>query len=493
MKKRLTAFIIAVMLCLSSVSAFAAKETVVELDHGMSEEEEAQLNDIMFNYYKTVVELICKNYRLENLTPEQVYAAFIKQLIGTNPNMVEEAVRAAADGLDRNSYYLSREEYEQYYRHLASEYCGIGLIASSKNGPITVVGFPGDETPAKKAGIIEGDIIVSVDGASVEGVSSVDAASLMKGEKGTTVTLGIKRGDTVTEIKVVRDEVEQSAVSYEIDGDTMYISLSTFNEGSSKKMKAALDEADRQGIKKIILDLRNNGGGIGTECFDIASLLMPKGKMITKITYNDETLDETHYSKADFNFKKYDIAVLVNEGSASCSEMLAGALKDHGLGYLIGINTVGKSTGQQVIPLDALQGYLKLTVSQYLTPSGNPIPDDGITPDKYLKNVRIPYNSSSDVHKMTFLRKLSKGDSGEDVIACKERLEALGYYVGDSQNPDFDDLLELVVAKFQADSELYSYGVLDSATMFELFNRSSELEIEQDTQLEYAKEYVKNR
>lgn len=493
MKKKITAFIIALALCFSSFSVFAADETVVDIDHGMSEEEEAQLNDAMFNYYKAIVELICENYRLDNLTPEQIYAAFIKQLIGTNPDMVEEAVRAAADGLDGNSYYLSREEYEQYYRHLASEYCGIGLIASSKNGPITVVGFPEGETPAKKAGILKGDIIVSVDGASVEGVSSVDAASLMKGEKGTTVTLGIKRGDTVTEIKVTRDEVEQSAVSYEIDGDVMYISLSTFNEGSSEKMKAALDEADRQKIKKVILDLRNNGGGIGTECFNIASLLMPKGKLITKITYNDEARDEAHYSKADFNFKKYDIAVLVNEGSASCSEMLAGALHDHGLGYLIGVNTFGKSTGQQVIPLDALQGYLKLTVSQYLTPSGNPIPDDGITPDKYIKNVRIPYNSSGDVHKMTFLRKLSKGDSGEDVIACKERLEILGYYVGNTQNPDFDDLLEQVVAKFQSDSELYSYGVLDSATMFELFNRSADFEIEQDTQLEYAKEYMKNR
>ena len=94
---------------------------------------------------------------------------------------------------------------------------------------------------------------------------------------------------------------------------------------------------------------------------------------------------------------------------------------------------------------------------------------------------------------MTFLRKLYKGDSGDDVIACKERLEVLGYYVGDTQNPEFDELLQQVVAKFQSDCELYSYGVLDSATMFELFNRSGEYEVEEDNQLEFAKEYMKNR
>lgn len=493
MKKKITALLMALVICFCSVSAYAATETVVELDHGLSDEENAALNELMFNYYKSVVELICEAYPLDDVTPEQIYAAFIKQLIGTSRETVEEAVRAAADSLDKNSFYLSREEYEQYYSHLASDYCGIGLIASSKNGPIIVIGFPEGETPAKKAGILEGDIIVSVDGKSVEGLSSADAAGLMKGEKGSVVTLGIKRGNSVSDIQVTRDSVEQNAVSYSVDGDIMYISLSAFNEGSSKKMKEALDAADKQKIKKIILDLRDNGGGIGTECFDIASLLMPRGKLITKIEYNNEELNETHYSKADFNYKKYDIAVLVNGNSASCSEMLAGALKDHNLGYIIGVNTVGKSTGQQVIPLDALQGYLKLTVSQYLTPCGEPIPDDGITPDKYIKNKRVSLNSSGKFHDMTFLRKLSFGDSGDDVVACRERLEVLGYYVGDTQNLEFDGLLESVVAKFQSDCGLYSYGVLDTSTMYELFNETKSYEVEEDTQLEYAKEYLMNR
>lgn len=493
MKKRIFSFVLAVLLVLSSVSVFAAETTVVELDHGLTEEETAQLNELMFEYYKSVVDAICDLYRLEELTPEMIYSAFIKQLIGTNPDVVEEAVRAATNNLDKNSSYFTQEEFEQYYNHLAPNYCGIGLIASSANGPITVVGFPEGDTPAKKAGIQKGDIIVSIDGESVDGMSSTDAAVLMKGEKGTYVTLGIKRGDSITEYRIVRDEVEQTLVSYEFFDDVIYIHLSAFGENSSEKMKVALDEADKKGVKKVILDLRDNGGGIGEECYKIASLLMPKGKLITKIIYNDEEKNETHYSKADFNSPKYDIAVLVNDGSASCSEMLAGALSDHGLGYLIGVNTLGKSTGQQVIPLNALKGYLKLTVSQYLTPSGNPIPDDGITPNKYIKNKLIPLNSSKDFHEMTFLRKLYKGDSGDDVIACKERLEVLGYYVGDTQNPEFDELLQQVVAKFQSDCELYSYGVLDSATMFELFNRSGEYEVEEDNQLEFAKEYMKNR
>ena len=193
---------------------------------------------------------------------------------------------------------------------------------------------------------------------------------------------------------------------------------------------------------------------------------------------------------ADFKTKKYETVVLVNEGSASCSEMVAGALQDHELGYLIGNYTYGKSTGQSVYPLDALGGYLKLTVSQYCTPSGNPIPDDGIIPDRYVENQKIPLNKSGIVKKMTFERKPSIGDFGDDVVACKERLNILGYYVGDTQKPEFDILLENVVKKFQSDNGLYSYGVLDNATMLKLYNITNELEYIEDTQLEAANEYL---
>ncbi len=490
MKKRILVLILAFALCLC-VPCFA--EDVVQDDPyaDLTAEEKEELNGLMFSYYESVMKLIEAVYRNGEVSVEELYGSFIKEIIGTDPDMVEAAIKAATKVLDENSFYMSMEEYEQYYQHLEADYCGIGVIVTSMNGPITITAYAAEKTPAKTAGLLPGDIIVSIDGNDVTGMTATEAGTYIKGDRGTIVKIGIKRGDIYKEFDVIRDYVEQVAVSYSIEDDCMYIKLSVFSEGCSEKMAEALKIADARKIKKIILDLRDNGGGIGTEAFKIASLFLPKNKLITTITYNDERLNEVYNSTSASNSAKYRTIVLVNENSASCSEMVAGALQDHGIGYLIGTNTYGKSTGQQVYPINALNGYLKLTISQYCTPSGNPIPDDGIVPDRYIKNKVMPLNTSEDFHKMSFDRKPAYGDSGEDIIACKERLSVLGYYVGDIQNPEFDILLEQVVKKFQSDLGLYSYGVLDNATMLELYNAGNECQVEEDTQLETAFEYFK--
>ena len=487
MKKRILALLLVLVMVLSASPVWA--EDVAETEQ-LTDEERQVLNDMMYKYYQSVMKLILNAYNNGEITEAELYGAFIKEVIGTDPEMVESAVRAATNILDDNSFYLSHEEYEQYYQHLAADYCGIGVIVTSMNGPVTVTGYSADKTPAKTAGILPGDVIVSVDGTDVTGKTSNETGTLIKGEKGTSVKLGILRGGQIIEIAVIRDDIEQNPVSYNIEADYMYIKLTVFSEGSAAKVAEALKIADARGIKKIILDLRDNGGGIGTEAFALASLFIPKDGLITTIKYNDSELDEVHKSTANFRNRKYITAVLVNENSASCSEMVAGALQDHGLGYLIGKNTFGKSTGQQVYPIDALDGYLKLTVSKYCTPSGHPIPDDGIFPDRTVVNQKVPLNKSGKFTKMSFERKPSFGDSGDDVKACKERLSLLGYYVGDTKNPDFDQLLDAVVKKFQQDNGFYSYGVLDNATMLKLYELTNGFEVEEDTQMEAAIEYL---
>ena len=490
MKKRILAFLLAFVMAFSVFPVWAEEAAEADPYANLTEEEREYLNDLMYKYYQSVMKLIINAYNNGEITEAELYGAFIKELIGTDPDMVEAGIRAATTLLDSNSYYLNQEEYEQYYQHLAADYCGIGVIVTSMNGPITVTGYSAEKTPAKTAGMLPGDVIVSVDGVDVSGMTATETGTLIKGEKGTSVRIGILRNGERLDIDVIRNDIEQNPVSYKVESDYMYIKLTVFSEGSSKKVGEALKIADARGIKKIILDLRDNGGGLGTEAFALASLFIPKDEIITTIKYNDSELDEVHKSTATFRKKKYTTAVLVNENSASCSEMVAGALQDHGLGYLIGKNTYGKSTGQQFYPIDALGGYLKLTISRYCTPSGNSIPDDGITPDKYVVNKKVSLNKSGKFKKMTFERKPVLGDSGEDISACKERFNLLGYYVGDTDNPEFDKLLEEVVKKFQSDSGLYSYGVLDNATMYKLYEVTNGFEVEEDTQMEAAIEYL---
>ena len=490
MKKRLLALVLVFVMAFSALPVWAEDTAKADPYADLTEAERERLNDLMYKYYQSVMKLILDAYNNGEITEAELYGAFIKELIGTDPDKVEAGIKAATTLLDANSFYLSQEEYEQYYQHLAADYCGIGVIVTSMNGPITVTGYSADKTPAKTAGILPGDIIVAVDGMDVSGRTSSETGTLIKGEKGTTVRIGVLRDGKRLDFDVIRNDIEQNPVSYKIEPDYMYIKLTVFSDGSAKKVEDALKLADARGIKKIVLDLRDNGGGIGTEAFAIASLFIPKDGLITTIEYKNQNFNEVHKSTAKFKNKKYTTAVLINEGSASCSEMVAGALQDHGLGYLIGKNTYGKSTGQQIYPIDALDGYLKLTVSKYCTPSGFPIPDDGIIPDKYVVNKTIPINKSEKFTKMTFERKPKLGDSGSDIVACKQRLEILGYYVGDTSNPDFDSLLEAVVKKFQEDSGFYSYGVLDNATMLKLYEVTNGYEVEEDTQMEAAIEYL---
>lgn len=489
MKKRLLALLLVLCLCFGSFSVYA-DEVEDSRQEELTEEEQEQLNELMYKYYQSVMRLIVEAYCNGEITEEELYGAFIQQVIGTDPEMVEAAIRAAATLLDDSSYFMNREEFEEYYEHLDSHYCGIGVVVTTMNGPLTITGFSADKTPAKTAGILPGDIILTVDGTDISGKTTDEIGDLIRGEKGTVVKLGIKRNNESLTIDVIRDEVEQNLVSYKVTGDRIYIKLTSFNEGCSEKIAEALEYADDRKIKKVILDFRDNTGGIGTEAFATASLFLPKDSLITTIKYNDSSMDEVHKSTASFLNKKYTTVVLVNEYSASCSEMVAGALQDHGMGYLIGVNTYGKSTGQRVFPIDPLEGYLKLTISKYYTPSGQPIPEDGIIPDKYVANRTIPLNESDEFEKLTFARKPKLGDYGSDVLACKQRLNILGYYVGDLKNDRFDKLLEDVVKKFQSDFGLYSYGVLDNATMLKLYNLTNNVKVEIDTQLEAAEEYL---
>lgn len=457
------------------------------------EEYQEQLAEAMNEYYKYIVEVIVENYRF-GITKEEIYEAVLKELIGTDEEMMEKAIEAIFTVLDENSSYLPNDVKDSFMEDLNANTSGVGIVITNMDGKIVVTGFTSEDAPAKVAGVKNGDVLVSVDGQDVTGLSATELSANMKGEVGSQVTLGFQReGEPdILYFTLTRAAIKQSFVTRQfLQGDIMYLKLASFNQGCYEDMKKALEDADKRGTKKILLDLRYNSGGYAEEALKIASLFLPKDSVITTLSYKDEKRNEVIKSTAAFKEKKYDIAVLVNGYSASASELLTGALRDNEAGYVIGTRTYGKGTGQALLSIVPFNSMARLTVYQYLTPNGEVIPANGLYPNEVVKNRLEFVNECEHFEPVTFERKLFLGDRGKDVLAYRQRLSLLKYYVGDVTNEEFDQTLFDAVSQFQADSGLYSYGALDTATELAIYTAVNSMKVEIDVQFERGYEYLK--
>ncbi len=504
MKKRnwMIAFLLCFCLALSG-NVFAAADdwpqTEAELEQqieenaanmGISVEEYKELlQNTMFRYYSSYMKSIIQDYKFEDVTLADLYEQALRALIGYDRDKLELAFSSAFQALDPNSQYFPAESFSSFTQRLDENLTGVGITVSSIDGAIRVVGFPIENSPAKVAGICVGDELIAVDGNSVEGKTATEISPLIRGEEGTQVELTLTRDGEPYTVTLTRTKIKQNNVTYSfLEGNVLYLRLSSFNDGCAVEVKKALEEADQKGIKKVIFDLRNNTGGYGSEAFEIAAMFLPKGTLITTLEYKDETKNEAHYSTASFARQKYDTALLVNEYSASASELLAAAFQDNKMGVLIGTNTYGKGTGQKIYSLNAFNSGYKLTVCQYRTPDGSLLPATGLEPNILVENQEISINKSKDYPQITMERKLYEGDRGEDVRACQIRLAMLGYHPG-NQTGVFDSKTAEAVCSFQADQGLYPCGDLDKATQSNLYVRSATLQVTQDDQLAAAVSY----
>ena len=286
---------------------------------------------------------------------------------------------------DPYTEYYNKEETQSLLETTSGEFSGIGATMSMgvDSGEITVVNVYKD-SPAEKAGIREGDILYQVDDRETAGVDLSTVVSWIKGEKGTDVTLHILRDGEEIEKTATRDIVEIRTVEYEMkDGQTGYIAVSEFDDVTYDQFKAALEDLEAQGMEGLVIDLRNNPGGNLSTVTDMLKLLLPEGTIVsTKDKYGntDEiTCDGSH------EFTK-PLAVLVNQYSASASEIFSGAIQDYGIGQIVGMTTYGKGVVQQLMDLGD-GTYLKLTIAEYYTPSGRSINGAGVEPDVEVENV----------------------------------------------------------------------------------------------------------
>ena len=297
---------------------------------------------------------------------------------------------------DEYSTYITKSEYEDFSTKIMGNYVGIGIYMSVyKDSDEIVIVSPIQNSPAEKAGLKSGDIILKVDGISYSGTEGLEEASnRIKGEAGTIVNLEIKRDEDILNFEVEREKVLINPVTAQIIEGTKigYIQITSFDEDCSKDFKEKYDELKEKGINALIIDLRNNGGGIVQEALNIADYIVPKDKALM-ITVNKTKNEVTEYTKQESVISE-PIILLVNENSASASEILIGALKDNECATIVGTKTYGKGVIQEVLKL--VDGSaLKLTTEEYFTPNRNKINKIGIEPDEKVElpdGVTASYN-----------------------------------------------------------------------------------------------------
>ena len=358
----------------------------------------------MYNYFmKTnqgriaVVESIEKNgddYSMLNAKLQIVKDYLNDNYIGelNLDKMIEGAIKGYVEGVgDDYTEYLSKDEYEELIVNVTGDFVGIGVyIYKDKDGNLIVLA-PMENSPSEEAGIEAGDRILAIDGENCNEMDINVASSKIKGEAGSTVELEIQRGTETLKKTVTRRTVEISdSASKILDGNIGYIVLSTFDTDCSKKIEKYMEEFQSKGINSVILDLRNNTGGVVEEAVKISELFIDKGNTVLR-SYN-KTEKETIIKSSSGKYKDINLVVLVNDYSASASEIVTAALKDNKAATIVGIRTYGKGVMQEIQPL--FDGAIKITIEEFKTPNGDKINKVGIKPDV---EIEIDKDSNEDL------------------------------------------------------------------------------------------------
>lgn len=299
--------------------------------------------------------------------------------------LVEEMLFSgmAAGVGDRYTYYMPEETLEQYLENANGNFDGVGIEVFTNQDGEVVISRVMEGQPAELAGMQEGDVIVGVDGEDMRGKLVNDVAAKIRGKAGTAVTIEVFRKSTGETLEMTMDRavvVMESVDSRMIGGDIGYISITGFKENTYEQFKSALDDLQEKGMQGLILDLRDNPGGLVKSVYQIGEELLPEGTMVYTLDKKEKRED----LKCDGEYLDIPLTVLVNENSASASEILAGAVKDTGRGTLVGMQTFGKGLVQRLFTLPDGSG-LNVTIQKYYTPNGTSIHGIGIEPDEMLQ------------------------------------------------------------------------------------------------------------
>ena len=330
-------------------------------------------------------------------------------------DLLEGALKGMLTSLDPHSGYMNAEAYKEMQVETKGEFGGLGIQIGIKDGVLTVIA-PIEDTPAYKAGIKAGDKIIKIFGESTRGMGIQDAVTKMRGVKGSSVTLSIMREEwkEPRDFKIVRDVIKiKSVKSRMIDESIGYVKLTQFQESTAADLGAALEKLKKSGMNSLVLDLRNNPGGLLNSAVEVSEEFLPPKKLVVSIKGRKGNKSD-YFTETDVTrYPDIPMVVLVNQGSASASEIVAGAFKDWNRAIILGVQTFGKGSVQSLIPLSD-GGGLRLTTAKYYTPKGISIQGVGIAPDIVVK-VEVKDGKGQTVIREKDLERHLKNDQvGED-------------------------------------------------------------------------------
>ena len=376
--------------------------------------------------------------------------------------LIEGAYKGVFEALDKHSTYYTPKEYSAFTTDMSGEFSGIGAVITRGDDYVEIVS-PVKETPAFRAGLKTGDKIVSVNGEDAKGWSTEKAVSVIRGPVGTEVTIGILRGRS-TEIlyfTIKREMITIKTVNYELLSSGIgYIEVTQFGDNTNREFDDAMKYMAEKGIKKLIIDVRNNPGGYLTSAIYLSDYFVEPGQEIVRVVNRSQASQIYRASREKFSGT---VVVLVNEGSASASEIFAGSIQLNKSGTIIGSKTYGKGTVQNITPLTN-GGGIKLTTAEYLLRDEYHVDGNGVTPDvkisgvtedqKYLYKKFVPMNEKVS-------RK--RGDTSLNVYGIQQRLEFLGYEI--DVDGKFGNQTETYLKKLQTTLGIRSTGILDTQTV----------------------------
>ncbi|HEX4238810.1 MAG TPA: S41 family peptidase [Xanthobacteraceae bacterium] len=349
---------------------------------------------------------------------ERVRADYVEK--PDDSKLVESAINGMLAGLDPHSSYMDPKSFRDMQVQTRGEFGGLGIEVTMEDGLVKVVA-PIDDTPAAKAGVMANDIITHLDDEAVQGLTLNQAVDKMRGPVNTKIKLTIMRkgADKPIEVSIVRDIIRVKSVRWHPEGgDVGYIRITQFNEQTTDGLKQAINELNAQlgadKIKGYVVDLRNNPGGLLDQAISVSDTFLEKGEIVSTRGRNPEETQRFNARPGDMT-KGKPVIVLINGGSASASEIVAGALQDHKRATLIGTRSFGKGSVQTIIPLGAGNGALRLTTARYYTPAGRSIQAKGISPDiEVLQDVPDNLKAQTDSKGEASLRGHLKAEGAEE-------------------------------------------------------------------------------
>ena len=366
-------------------------------------------NLIFFNFSISAETDIYKKIDLFGEVLEKINEEYVDEI--NQSESMDAAINGLLQSLDPYSAYMTPEIFDEMQTETSGEFGGLGIEVSMESGLVKVIS-PIDDTPASNVGIKAGDYIVKIDGVQVQGKSLSEAVDLMRGPVGSSIELTIRRIGVKKALifNIVRDIIEIQSVKADLlENNIGYIRLTSFNENSSEQIKSKIKVLEKDGnINAYILDLRNNPGGLLSQAIKITDFFLDNGEIVSTKSRKNSENRKWFAKKGDITDGK-TLIVLINYGSASAAEIVAGALKDHKRAIIIGENSFGKGSVQSIIPLQN-KGAIRLTVAKYYLPSGKSISEVGISPDIEIdeKDDKFRIKTSTD-NQLNYAIKLLNG------------------------------------------------------------------------------------